>query len=120
MRHALALRPNDAVIHANLAEAYRASGDCERAVGCCRTALQLAPEYGDALCNLGAALHASFEAPGNVVSRHDPLPELFGDLDRREIGGADAAFAGIGLAELVMAYGLGGQAADHHGGRGLE
>ena len=42
--------------HANLAEAYRALGRFERAVGCCRAALQLWPDYPEALCNLGVAL----------------------------------------------------------------
>src|ERR1700722_11703225 len=38
---AVALRPNVAAFHANLAEAYRALGQFEHAMGCCRTALQL-------------------------------------------------------------------------------
>ena len=53
---AVALRPNVPAFHANLAEAYRASGQLERAVGCCRAALQLWPDYPEALCNLGVAL----------------------------------------------------------------
>jgi tetratricopeptide (TPR) repeat protein len=53
---AVALRPNVPAFHANLAEAYRALGQWERAVGCCRAALRLRPDYPEALCNLGLAL----------------------------------------------------------------
>ena len=53
---AVALRPNSHAYHANLAEAYRALGDFERAAGCCRAALSIWPNYPEALCNLGAAL----------------------------------------------------------------
>src|SRR5262249_54043087 len=62
---AVAIKPNSHVYHANLAEAYRALGDLERAAGCCRAALALWPDYPEALCNLGAALqgmHQSAEA----------------------------------------------------------
>jgi tetratricopeptide (TPR) repeat protein len=55
--HAVALRPNVAEFHANLAEAYRALGQYARAAGCCRAALRLWPDYPEALCNLGLALH---------------------------------------------------------------
>jgi tetratricopeptide (TPR) repeat protein len=53
---AVAIRPNSHIYHANLAEAYRAINDYERAAGCCRAALALWPDYPEALCNLGAAL----------------------------------------------------------------
>ncbi len=53
---AIALRPNVAAFHANLAEVYRALGQWERAAGCCRTALRLAPDYSEAMNNLGLAL----------------------------------------------------------------
>jgi tetratricopeptide (TPR) repeat protein len=53
---AVALRPNSHVYHANLAEAYRALGDFDRAAGCCRAALSIWPDYPEALSNLGAAL----------------------------------------------------------------
>jgi tetratricopeptide (TPR) repeat protein len=52
---AVALRPSVPAIHANLAEAYRALGQFERAAGCCRMALRLWPEYPEAHCNLGLA-----------------------------------------------------------------
>ena len=53
---AVAIKPNSHIYHANLAEAYRALGDFERAAGCCRAALAIWPDYPEALCNLGAAL----------------------------------------------------------------
>jgi tetratricopeptide (TPR) repeat protein len=53
---AVAIRPNSHIYHANLAEAYRALNDFERAAGCCRAALALWADYPEALCNLGAAL----------------------------------------------------------------
>jgi tetratricopeptide (TPR) repeat protein len=55
---AVTLRPGAAAFHANLAEAYRALGQLERAVGCCRTALQLYRDYPEAQINLGLALQA--------------------------------------------------------------
>ncbi len=54
----VALRPNVPAFHANLAEAYRALGQLDRAIGCCRAALQLWPDYPEAHCNLGLALQA--------------------------------------------------------------
>ncbi len=55
---AVALRPNVAAFHANLAEAYRSLGRFDRAVGCCRTAIQLQPDFPEAFSNLGLALQA--------------------------------------------------------------
>src|SRR5262249_43191959 len=45
---AVALRPGVAAYHANLAEAYRALGQLDRAAGCCRTALRLNPNQAEA------------------------------------------------------------------------
>jgi hypothetical protein len=42
---AVALRSGAAAFHANVAEAYRALGWFDRAVGCCRTALKLWRDY---------------------------------------------------------------------------
>jgi tetratricopeptide (TPR) repeat protein len=53
---AVVLRPSVPGFHANLAEAYRALGQFDRAAGCCRTALRLSPDYPEAHCNLGLAL----------------------------------------------------------------
>ena len=55
---AVALRPDAHLYHGNLAEAYRAAGDHERAAESCRAALRLWPDYPEALCNLGTALTA--------------------------------------------------------------
>jgi tetratricopeptide (TPR) repeat protein len=56
MRRAIALRPSVPAFHANLAEAYRALRQFDRAAGSCRMALRLWPDYPEALCNLGLAL----------------------------------------------------------------
>src|SRR3984957_18114230 len=66
---AVALRPSVPAFHANLAEAYRALGQFERAAGCCRMALRLWPEYPEALCNLGLALQG--------LGRHAEAAEQF-------------------------------------------
>ncbi len=61
---AAALRPDDAVIHANLAEAYRALGDTDRTVDCYRTALRLDANHANMHNNLALALMSrrEFEA----------------------------------------------------------
>jgi tetratricopeptide (TPR) repeat protein len=66
---AVALRPNVAAFHANLAEAYRALGQLERAVGCCRTAVRLSPDYPEGHNNLGLALQG--------LDRHTDAAEHF-------------------------------------------
>ena len=55
---AVALRPETAAFHANLAEVHRKLGRNEQAVECCRTALDIQPEYPEAANNLGLALQA--------------------------------------------------------------
>jgi tetratricopeptide (TPR) repeat protein len=55
---AIAVRPGVAAFHANLAEAQRALGRFDQAVACCRTALELQPDYPEALNNWGLALLA--------------------------------------------------------------
>ena len=55
---AVALRPDAASYHANLAEAHRAQGEHEQAVACCRRALALQPHYPEAANNLALALQA--------------------------------------------------------------
>ncbi len=64
---AVAIRPNVPAFHANLAEAYRATGQLERAAGCCRAALGLWPDYPEALCNLGLALQGLGKKPEAVA-----------------------------------------------------
>jgi tetratricopeptide (TPR) repeat protein len=66
---AAALQPGDALFHANLAEAYRGTGDHEHAIDCCRTALRLKPKYPEAANNLGLALQA--------LRRHDEAAEQY-------------------------------------------
>jgi tetratricopeptide (TPR) repeat protein len=53
---AVALKAGAAFYHANLADAYRALGQLDRAADCCRTALRLRPDYPEAANNLGQAL----------------------------------------------------------------
>jgi tetratricopeptide (TPR) repeat protein len=53
---AIALRPEGAAYHANLAEIQRALGQHQEAAASCRTALRLRPDYPEALNNLGLAL----------------------------------------------------------------
>jgi tetratricopeptide (TPR) repeat protein len=60
---AIALRPEVAAFHANLAEAQRSLGQHEQAAASCRAALRLRPDYAEALNNLGLALHE--------LGRHD-------------------------------------------------
>jgi protein O-GlcNAc transferase len=63
---AAALRPTDAVIHANLAEAYRALGDNDRTIDCCRTALRLDPNHPDVHSNLALALVSKGDLEGAI------------------------------------------------------
>jgi tetratricopeptide (TPR) repeat protein len=53
---AIAGNPNNAMYHANLAEAHRALGQLNQAVASCRIALRLRPHYPEAANNLGLAL----------------------------------------------------------------
>ncbi len=55
---AVALQPETALYHANLAEAHRSLGQHQQAIDCCRTALRLRQAYPEAANNLGLALHA--------------------------------------------------------------
>jgi tetratricopeptide (TPR) repeat protein len=63
---AAALRPADAVIHANLAEAYRTLGDYDRTIDCCRTALRLDPNHPDVHSNLALALLSKGDLEGAI------------------------------------------------------
>jgi tetratricopeptide (TPR) repeat protein len=55
---AIAVNPSAAAFHCNLAEAYRALGQLDRAAGCCQLALRLQPDYPEAANNLGLILQA--------------------------------------------------------------
>ncbi len=54
---AVALRPESASFHANLAEAYRGLGQPQRAIDCCQAALRLQPNFPEAANSFGLALH---------------------------------------------------------------
>lgn len=54
---AVALRPDAAAYHSNLAESLRALGQIEEAIEHCRSALRLQPSYPEAANNLGVALN---------------------------------------------------------------
>jgi tetratricopeptide (TPR) repeat protein len=56
VRRAVALKPDEAVYHANLGELYRLSGRLAEAVAACRRAVDLAPNLAAAHNNLGIAL----------------------------------------------------------------
>jgi tetratricopeptide (TPR) repeat protein len=94
---AVALRPNVPAFHANLAEAYRAIGQLERAAGCCRAALGLWPDYPEALCNLGLALQGlgkkseavdqfkrALELRPQFATAHNNLGIVLRDLGRQD------------------------------------
>jgi tetratricopeptide (TPR) repeat protein len=55
---AIAVHPSAAAFHCNLAEAYRALGQMDRAAGSCQLALRLQPDYPEAANNLGLILQA--------------------------------------------------------------
>ena len=58
LKRAIVERPSNASFHLTLAESFRNLGQMKRAVGCCRTALKLNPDYPEALCTLGLAIQA--------------------------------------------------------------
>jgi tetratricopeptide (TPR) repeat protein len=63
---AVALIPNSAAFHANQGEAYRAIGQLDEAIQCCRTALSLKPNYPEAANNLGLLLLAKGDTAAAV------------------------------------------------------
>jgi tetratricopeptide (TPR) repeat protein len=98
---AAALRPGDPVIHGNLGEAYRALGDNDRTIECCRTALRLDPNYPDIHFNLALAL----------VKRGEPETAIG---HYREAIRLKPGFAGAhhGLGKVLQALGQLDQARD--------
>jgi tetratricopeptide (TPR) repeat protein len=96
---AVALRPSVTAFHANLAEAYRALGQFERAGGCCRTAIRLWPNYPEAHSNLGLALQGQGKHDEAVAQFHRALelrPEMTAAhsnlaISLRELGRHDEA-----------------------------
>ncbi len=95
---AIALNPNVAAFHCNMAEAHRALGQLDRAVACCQTALRLQPTNVEAGNNLGLVLLAQgkheaaavqfqkvLETQPSFVMAHNNLGNAFrlqGDLDQ--------------------------------------
>jgi tetratricopeptide (TPR) repeat protein len=70
---AIAVNPSVAAFHCNLAEAYRALGQLDRAAGCCRLALRLRPDYPEAANNLGLILQAQGKGEAAVVQFREAL-----------------------------------------------
>ncbi len=56
--HMLALTPNEALVHNNLAAALKFEGKLDKAISHFRKALQLKPDYAEAYNNLGAILES--------------------------------------------------------------
>jgi len=133
---AVALKPNVPGFHANLAEAYRALGQFERAAGCCHTALSLQPDYPEALGNLGLALQGmgrrdeaadqfreALRIRPDFAAAHNSLGNVLrelGQLDRAlvhfrravELDPADAV-ARTNLGQLLMERGQAAEALPH-------
>ena len=72
IRQALALRPDEAVFHYNLANVLRDAGQLDAAIASYRAALALRPQDADTLLNLGNALVAHGE-PGAAVDSYRTL-----------------------------------------------
>jgi tetratricopeptide (TPR) repeat protein len=64
---AIALQPGVAAFYSNLAEVYRAIGELDQALACCRAALSLQPDSPEAATNLGMTLLAQGDAPAAMV-----------------------------------------------------
>jgi tetratricopeptide (TPR) repeat protein len=73
IRQAVAVNPTVAAFHCNLAEAYRAVGQLERAAGCCQLALGLQPDYPEAANNLGLILLAQGKGQAAVAQFREAL-----------------------------------------------
>jgi tetratricopeptide (TPR) repeat protein len=70
---AIAVNPSAAAFHGNLAEAYRALGQLDRAAGCCQLALRLQPDYPEAANNLGLILQAQGNGQAAVAQFREAL-----------------------------------------------
>jgi tetratricopeptide (TPR) repeat protein len=69
----IAVNPSAAAFHCNLAEAYRALGQLDRAAGCCQLALRLRPDYPEAANNLGLILQAQGKGEAAVAQFREAL-----------------------------------------------
>jgi tetratricopeptide (TPR) repeat protein len=70
---AIAVNPSAAAFHCNLAEAYRALGELDRAAGCCQLALRLQPDYPEAANNLGLILQAQGKNQAAIAQFREAL-----------------------------------------------
>jgi tetratricopeptide (TPR) repeat protein len=70
---AIAVNPSVAAFHCNLAEAYRALGQLDRAAGRCQLALRLQPDYPGAANNLGLILQAQGKGQAAVAQFREAL-----------------------------------------------
>jgi tetratricopeptide (TPR) repeat protein len=70
---AIAVNPSVAAFHCNLAEAYRALGELDRAAGCCQLALRLQPDYPEAANNLGLILQAQGKNQAAIAQFREAL-----------------------------------------------
>ncbi len=70
---AITIMPGVALFHSNLAEVYRALGQFDRAVGCCRTAIRLQPNLAEAYVNLGLALRAQDKSEAAIAAFEEAL-----------------------------------------------
>lgn len=68
LERAVVLRPGDPVRHVDLGESYRNLGEYHHAVGSCRMALKLFPEYPEGLITLGLALQGAGDLRGHWSS----------------------------------------------------
>jgi tetratricopeptide (TPR) repeat protein len=100
---AVALRPDVAAYHANLAEAQRALGRHEEAAASCRAALALRPDYPEALNNLGLALH-ELGRHQEAVTQLDAALALRPDFAMAQNNRGSALRALGKTAEAVEAY----------------
>ena len=113
LKRAIVERPGIASFHLTLAESFRSLLQLARAVGCCRTALKLNPDYPEALCTLGLAIQA-MGRPGEAVEHFRRALELRPDFAQahrdlamvlRELGQHDEAIEHLRCAvELAPRY----------------
>ena len=107
---AIALRPDVAVYHGNLGEAYRRLGRHEEAVGSLRQALALAPDSAEALNNLGCTLAAlgrseeAIERLNRAVALKPDYADAWGNLAKAYLDrGRSLESRAAGLSEAVAA-----------------
>ncbi len=95
LERAVVLRPGDPVRHVDLGESYRNVGDHRNAIGCCRVALRLCPDYPEGLVTLGLALQGAGDLRG-------ALEEFRRAIAYRESFSPPYTNAGMVLRELGL------------------